>query len=268
MFGRSFELKSADQVERMRSAGLVVAAMLDAVSRAAVPGATTRELDAVARGVLVEHGATSNFLDYGADAAGHGGFQGVICTSVNDEVVHGVPGDRVLVDGDLLSVDAGAIVDGWHGDAAVTVAVGTASTADQRLSQVTQDALWAGIAAAQVGARLGDVSHAIETSIRAAGDYGIVEGFTGHGIGTAMHMPPDVPNTGRAGRGPVLKEGLVLAIEPMVTLGTSRTHTLDDDWTVVTVDRSRGAHWEHTVAVTPAGPRVLTALDEGRSRLS
>lgn len=261
IFRRGLETKSPEQVERMRAAGLVVAAVLDRVGRAARPGVTTAELDVVAREVIAEHGATSNFLDYG----GHGGFRGVICTSVNDEVVHGVPGPRELLEGDLLSVDAGAIVDGWHGDAAITVEVGTVSADDHTLSQVTQDALWAGIAAAVPGARLGDVSHAIETSIPEG--YGILEGYTGHGIGTAMHMAPDVPNVGRAGKGPELVPGVVIAIEPMVTLGSARSRTLADEWTVVTVDGSRGAHWEHTVAVTADGPRVLTALDEGRERL-
>ncbi len=266
IFRRGLETKSAEQVERMRTAGLVVAAMLERVRRGAVPGTTTAELDVLAREVLAEHGARSNFLDYGADAAGHGGFRGVICTSVNDEVVHGVPGPRELLDGDLLSVDAGAIVDGWHGDAAITVEVGTVSDDDATLSRVTHDALWAGIAAAVPGARLGDVGHAIESSVPEG--YGILEGYTGHGIGTAMHMAPDVPNVGRAGKGPELVPGVVIAIEPMVTLGSARSRTLADDWTVVTVDGSRGAHWEHTVAVTADGPRVLTALDEGRGRLA
>ncbi|MDF1704532.1 MAG: type I methionyl aminopeptidase [Aeromicrobium sp.] len=259
MFGRSVEYKTADQIAVMRRAGAVVAEMHAAVRAAVAPGVTTRELDLVAREVLARHGATSNFLGYGArGASGEGGFSGVICTSVNDEVVHGIPGERILRDGDLVSVDAGAVVEGWHGDAAITVPVGTVSAADAELSRVTEAALWAGIEAARPGARLGDIGHAIAATIRAAGDYGIVEGFTGHGIGTAMHMDPDVANTGRPGHGMKLKPGLVIAIEPMVSRGSPYTQILEDDWTAVTIDGSRAAHWEHTVAVTAAGPVVLT----------
>ncbi len=268
MFGREIELKTPAQVDAMRVAGLVVADMLATVREAVAPGVTTGDLDEVAREVLTRHGATSNFLNYGAHgSAGEGGFAGVICTSVNDEVVHGVPGSRRLVDGDIISVDAGAIVDGWHGDAAMTVGVGQVDPADTALSRVTEHALWAGIAAARAGARLGDIGHAIESSISAAGDYGIVDEFTGHGIGTAMHMDPDVPNVGRPGRGMRLKVGLVIAIEPMVTRGSARTRVLADDWTMVTTDGSRAAHWEHTVAITEDGPRVLTSPDEGATRL-
>lgn len=251
MFGRGVEYKTADQIAVMRRAGVVVADVLQSVREAVAPGATTRDLDAVARAVIARHGATSNFL-------GYHGFPAVICTSVNDEVVHGIPGDRELVAGDLVSVDAGAVIDGWHGDAAVTVAVGDVDPADAELSRVTEAALWAGIEAARPGARLGDIGHAITASVRAAGDYGIVEGFTGHGIGTAMHMDPDVPNTGRAGQGMKLKPGLVIAIEPMVSRGSPYTQILEDDWTAVTVDGSRAAHWEHTVAITTDGPVVLT----------
>ncbi|WP_229051863.1 type I methionyl aminopeptidase [Aeromicrobium sp. Leaf350] len=251
MFGRSVEYKSAEQIAVMRRAGIVVADVLATVREAVAPGVTTLDLDAVARGVIDRHGATSNFL-------GYHGFPAVICTSVNDEVVHGIPGERVLAAGDLVSVDAGAIVEGWHGDAAITVAVGEVSPAAAELSRVTEAALWAGVEAAQPGARLGDVGHAIATSIAAAGDYGIVEGFTGHGIGTEMHQDPDVPNIGRAGSGMRLKPGLVIAIEPMVSLGSPYTQILEDDWTAVTVDGSRAAHWEHTVAITADGPVVLT----------
>ncbi len=259
MFGRSVEYKTADQIAVMRRAGAVVAEMHAAVREAVAPGVTTRDLDAVARGVLDRLGATSNFLGYGAHgASGAGGFPGVICTSVNDEVVHGIPGDRELVSGDLVSVDAGAIIDGWHGDAAVTVAVGEVDPADAELSRVTEAALWAGVEAARPGARLGDIGHAIASSVRDAGDYGIVEGFTGHGIGTAMHQDPDVPNTGRPGHGLRLKPGLVIAIEPMVSRGSPYTQILEDGWTAVTIDGSRAAHWEHTVAITADGPVVLT----------
>lgn len=251
MFGSRIEYKTPEQVAVMRRAGSVVAAVLARVRETVAPGVTTAELDAVAREVIAEHGATSNFL-------GYHGFPGVICTSVNDEVVHGIPGPRVLAEGDLISIDAGAVVDGWHGDAAITVAVGAIDEADAELSRVTQAALRAGVAAARVGARLGDISHAIEQAVRSAGDYGIAEGFTGHGIGTQMHMDPDVPNSGRAGRGMKLRAGLVIAIEPMLTRGSPYTRILDDEWTAVTVDGSRAAHWEHTVAITPDGPQILT----------
>lgn len=266
MFGRGPELKSPDQVAAMRQAGLVVAHALAAVREAVAPGVTTAELDAVAHETIRAHGATSNFLHYGAE---HGvpGFPGVICASVNDEVVHGIPGPRVLREGDLVSIDCGAIVDGWHGDAAVTVGVGEIAPDAARLSQVTEDALWAGIAAGAPGRKVGDISHAIESSVRSAGDYGIADGYTGHGIGTAMHMPPDVPNVGRPGRGPRIVEGLVLAVEPMVTLGDPANRTLDDAWTVVTLDGSWAAHHEHTVTWTEEGAWVLTALDGGRERL-
>ncbi|GAA1753145.1 type I methionyl aminopeptidase [Aeromicrobium alkaliterrae] len=251
MFGRSVEYKSVEQIAVMRRAGVVVADVLASVRDTVAPGVTTLDLDAVARRVIAQHGATSNFL-------GYHGFPATICTSVNDEVVHGIPSGRVLESGDLVSVDAGAIIDGWHGDAAITVAVGEVSPADAELSRVTEAALWAGIEAARPGARLGDVGHAIASSIQAAGDYGIVEGFTGHGIGTAMHQDPDVPNVGRAGSGLRLKPGLVIAIEPMVTRGLPYTQVLEDDWTAVTVDGSRASHWEHTVAITTDGPVVLT----------
>lgn len=258
LFGRGVEYKTPEQVELMRAPGLVVADMLATVRAAAVVGVTTGELDRLAREVLARHGAASNFLDYAADEHGEGGFQGVICTSVNDEVVHGVPGDRVLADGDVVSIDAGAIVQGWHGDAAITVGVGQVAPADQALIDITREALWAGIEQARPGRHLGDIGHAIESVVRAAGDYGIVQGFTGHGIGTAMHQSPDVPNEGRAGRGLKLRAGLVIAIEPMVTHGSPYTRILDDEWTAVSVDGSRGAHWEHTVAITENGPWVLT----------
>ncbi len=258
MFHRRIELKTAAQLGVMRRAGEVVAATLDAVRGAVAPGVTTGELDALARETIASHGATSNFLGYGA-GQGVPGFPGVICTSVNDEVVHGIPGDRVLGEGDLISIDCGAIVDSWHGDAAITVGVGSVSAEASRLVQVTEAALAAGIAAGQLGGRVGDISAAIEQSVRAAGPYELTDGFTGHGIGTAMHQPPDVPNVGRAGKGPRIVPGLVLAIEPMVTLGTSDNRTLDDDWTVVTTDGSWAAHCEHSVTWTEDGPWVLTA---------
>lgn len=266
MFGRGIELKTPEQVVAMRRAGLVVAHALEAVREAVAPGVTTAELDALAHDTIRAHGATSNFLHYGA-GQGVPGFPGVICASVDDEVVHGIPGPRVLREGDVISIDCGAIVDGWHGDAAITVPVGEVAPDVARLVEVTEHALWAGIAAGATGRRVGDVSHAIERSVREAGDYGIADGYTGHGIGTAMHQAPDVPNVGRPGRGPRIVPGLVLAVEPMVTLGSPDTRTLEDQWTVVTVDGAWAAHWEHTVTWSEGGAWVLTALDGGRARL-
>lgn len=267
MFARRVELKTPAEIAIMRQAGLVVATTLRAVRDQAAAGMTTADLDRIARASIAEHGATSNFLGYGADAAGRGGFPGVICTSVNDEVVHGIPGHRVLADGDLVSVDCGAIVDGWHGDAAITFAIGEVDQRQRELVRVTEQALWDGIAAARLGGRVGDISAAIERSVVAAGDYGITDGFTGHGIGTAMHMPPWVPNRAVRGRTQRLVEGLVLAVEPMVTLGSDESRTLADDWTIVTLDGSRAAHVEHTFTLTSTGAWVLTAPDGGRERL-
>ena len=255
------EIKSSDQLATMRAAGLVVARTLAALRDHVAPGITTADLDAVARDCLATEGATSSFL-------GYHGFPAVVCLSVNDEVVHGIPGPRVLVDGDLLSIDFGAIVDGWHGDAAITAGVGTLSDADAELSRVTEESLWAGIAAARVGGRLTDIGHAVETSVRAAGNFGIVEEYVGHGIGSSMHMEPNVPNYGQPGHGPALEVGMALAIEPMVIAGQRHVHTLSDEWTVVTDDQSRAAHWEHTVALTVDGPWVLTAVDGGAARLN
>ncbi|GDX32458.1 methionine aminopeptidase [Actinomycetes bacterium] len=255
--GESIQIKSPDQLAVMRQAGLVVALALQAVSAAVRPGVSTRELDAIARECIASNGATSSFL-------GYHGFPAVICTSVNDEVVHGIPGDRVLDDGDLISIDCGAIVDGWHGDAAVSVPVGAVADSVLALSAATQASLWAGLRQARAGNRLSDIGHAVELSLTAAGDYGIVEEYTGHGIGTSMHMHPSIPNYGKPGKGPVLKIGMALAIEPMATLGSAGVGVLPDGWTVVALDGAPAAHWEHTVAITETGPWVLTALDEVR----
>jgi methionyl aminopeptidase len=265
--GLGIELKSPADIVKMRRAGLVVAKALEAMSAAAQPGATTADLDEVARDVLAQAGATSSFLGY-SPGWGLTPYPATVCTSVNDQVVHGIPSDRVLQDGDLVSIDFGAILDGWHGDAAVTVEVGTVAPAIHRLNEVTRQALWAGLGAARLGGRVGDVSHAIERAVRAQGRYGLVREYTGHGIGTAMHQEPDVPNFGRARRGPSLTEGLCLAVEPMVTAGSARTAVLDDDWTVVTADGSWSAHWEHTMTVTPHGLWVLTAPDGGEAELT
>jgi methionyl aminopeptidase len=257
----AIQIKTPEQFALMREAGLVVARTLAAVAAEVRAGVSTAELDALAARQIRAAGATPSFL-------GYHGYPATICTSVNDEIVHGIPSpQRVLRDGDIISIDCGAIVSGWHGDAALTVGVGTISAEHVRLLQVCEDSLWDGLARAVDGARLTDISHAVETSIRRAGPYGIVEEYTGHGIGTAMHMDPPVPNYGRPGRGPRLETGMALAIEPMVTLGDAETVQLDDGWTVITADGSWAAHFEHTVAITADGPWVLTAEDGGRDRL-
>lgn len=249
----------------MRAAGLVVAAGLAAMTEAAKPGVSTYELDQIARQVLADAGAVSSFLGY----AGPPPFPGVICSSRNANVVHGIPSRAdVLADGDLISLDFGAIVDGWHGDGAVTVAVGAAAADAQALSQACRTALWDGIAAAQVGGRLTDISHAVQSSVLNSGRFGIVTGYGGHGIGTSMHMDPHILNYGKPGKGPQLVAGMTLAIEPMITLGSAETRQLPDNWTVKTADGSLAAHWEHTVALLPDGLWVLTAEDGGRAELT
>lgn len=258
---RGVEIKTPEQVDAMRRAGLVVASALEALRAAVRPGVTTRELDAVAEDVIRTAGATPSFL-------GYQGFPASICASVGDEVVHGIPGERVLREGDVVSLDCGAIVDGWHGDAAVTVPVGTVAPELLTLARDTEDAMWAGIAAARPGRRVGDLSAAVEEHLRSVGDYGILEDYTGHGIGSQMHQPPDVPNVGRRGRGTRLVEGMALAVEPMVTLGSPDTVLLEDEWTVVTADGSWSAHVEHTFALTDRGIWVLTAHDGGEEQLT
>jgi methionyl aminopeptidase len=253
------EIKSHAQLRHMRAAGLVVAETLAHLRTLVAPGISTGELDAEARRCILDAGATSNFL-------GYHGFTGVICTSVNDEVVHGIPGPRVLAEGDLVSIDCGAIVAGWHGDAAITVPVGAAPPAALELSEATECALWAGIARARVGARLTDIGAACEESIGRR--YGIVTDFVGHGIGSAMHMEPSVPHVGPAGHGPQLRDGMALAIEPMITAGSPEVTVLEDGWTVVTLDGSWAAHWEHSVAIMSDGPVVLTQADGGKARLA
>jgi len=255
------EIKSPAQLDAMRRAGLVVGRTLELLRERVVPGMTTAQIDAVAEEHIRDSGATPSFL-------GYQGFPATLCVSVNDEVVHGIPGDRVVREGDVVSIDCGAIVDGWHGDAAVTVALGEVPDEVTELLRVTEEALWRGIGAARLGGRIGDISAAVETYVRGEGPYGVVEDFTGHGIGSAMHQPPDVPNVGRAGRGLRITEGLALAIEPMVTLGDQANDTLDDDWTVVTRDGRTAAHFEHSMTVTAEGLWVLTAVDGGRARLA
>ena len=266
LLDRGIQLKTPEQIAGMRRAGLVVGETLELLRSSARAGITTGELDAIAEDNIRASGATPSFK-------GYHGFPGSICASVNDVVVHGIPGDRALADGDVISIDCGAIVAddagrGWHGDAAITVAVGAVPPEVTELMRVTEEAMWRGIAAARLGGRVSDISHAVERHVRGAGRYGILEDYTGHGIGSEMHQPPNVPNYGRPGKGPKLVEGLALAVEPMITLGTKETTLLEDDWTVVTDDGSWAAHFEHTFTITPQGTWVLTALDGGEAALS
>jgi methionyl aminopeptidase len=267
VFGRErIEYKTHEQVQAMRRAGVVVATALETVRDAVRPGMTTSDLDALAAAVIADAGATSSFL-------GYEGYPATVCVSVNDEVVHGIPGARELRAGDVVSVDCGAVVDGWHGDSATSFVLGDADPADEALVEATRQAMWDGIAALARSERLGDVGVAIEDSVRAAGErdgvaYGIVEEYVGHGIGSAMHQPPDVPNYRTRDRGPRLRPGMCLAIEPMVTRGERFTQVCEDDWTVVTDDGSRAAHWEHSVAILDDGIWVLTAADGGAEELA
>lgn len=263
MFRRrpSLQIKSEEQILLMRRAGLVVADALEAVAAAIRPGVTGRELDGIAEEVIRGAGAVPSFL-------GYHGFPASICVSVDNAIVHGIPSDAPLHEGSLVSIDCGAILDGWHGDAAITMSVGHVGRGAQDLSDVTRSALWHGLAHARPGGHVSDIGAAVERTVHAAAhDYGIVREYVGHGIGTEMHMTPDVPNVGPAGRGAQLVPGVVLAVEPMITLGAPSNTTLDDGWTVVTMDGSLAAHWEHTVAVTATGPWVLTARDAGRAEL-
>jgi methionyl aminopeptidase len=258
----TIQVKSRDQVALMREAGLVVARTLRTLSDAVRPGISTADLDAIAEECIRDAGATPSFK-------GYQGFPATICTSVNEEIVHGIPRPtKVLRDGDIISIDCGAIVEGWHGDAAVTVPVGEIDAELRRLLDVCEEALRHGLAAGRVGGRLSDIGYAIETFVRGQGTYGIVEEYVGHGIGTQMHMEPAVPNYGEAGHGPRLVPGMCFAVEPMINLGTEETVLLDDDWTVITADGRRSAHFEHTFAVTEDGPWVLTALDGASGILS
>ena len=242
--------KSAAEIEVMREAGRITARALDAVSSAVRPGATTADLDAIAEDVIVKAGARPAFK-------GYHGFPATLCTSVNDQVVHGIPGGRVLKEGEIVSVDCGAIVDGYYGDSARTFPVGQVSAAANRLMDVTKRSLEAGIARCRPGMRLYDVSAAVQDVAEAAG-FSVVREYVGHGIGRSMHEDPQVPNYGKAGTGPTLRTGMVLAIEPMINAGAADVRSLDDGWTVVTLDGAMSAHFEHTVAVTEDGPLVLT----------
>ena len=260
---RGIEIKTPEQIDRMRVAGRLVGETLELLREAVRPGVTTLELDTLSEANIRDHGGIPSFKGYS-----HPPFPATICASVNDEVVHGIPGPRALAEGDVISIDCGAIVEGWHGDAAITVPVGEVGDDVRELLRVTEESLWRGMAAARLGGRVTDISHAIETFVRSQGRFGILEDYTGHGIGTEMHMAPNVPNVGRRGRGPGIVEGLALAVEPMVTLGSKHTDTLEDEWTVATVDGSMSAHFEHTFTVTPQGAWVLTAVDGGEARLA
>ncbi|GLU85763.1 methionine aminopeptidase [Kocuria sp. NBRC 114282] len=263
MFGRrKIEYKTDEQLRGMVRAGVVTSRALDAAVAAARPGATTADVDAAFREVLAANGATSNFL-------GYFGYPATVCVSVNEEVVHGIPGERVLETGDILSIDGGAIVDGWNGDSARTVILGNPSEEDQLLSDVTREAMWRGIAAAATGTRVGDIGAAIEDHVRerVGQRLGILEDYVGHGIGSQMHMAPDVLNYRSSGGSPALKPGMCLAIEPMLVTGGIATSTLSDDWTVVTDDGGRASQWEHSVAIHRGGLWVLTAEDGGASEL-
>lgn len=261
--------RTPEQLRAMRVAGLLVGRTLQTLRDEARPGMTTLELDTIAEDVIRSGGGIPNFQLVP-------GYRHTLCTSVGAEIVHGIPGDRVLAEGDLLSIDCGAEVEGWNGDAAMTLVVGGDAAGDPaavRLSEVTRRSLWAGIAALRPGGDLNDVGGGVEDSItadaRADGvDYGIVEDYTGHGIGEHMHLPPAVPNYRVRGRAPQTPVGSTIAIEPMITLGDQASHVLEDDWTVVTDDGLPAAHWEHSVALTERGIWVLTALDGGEQELT
>lgn len=264
---QSIEYKSDAEIVKMRKAGLIVADIHAALRGAVAAGKTTADMDRVALEVLTKHGVKSNFY-------GYHGYPGQICTSVNEVIVHGIPGDRVLEPGDIVSFDCGAVVDGWHGDACITVVVPGGDEEvrrrRERLSEITREAMWVGIAAMANGKRVGDIGEAIDDyveSVDASERPDIVLDFTGHGIGTAMHQDPDVVNYATGGRSPKLKKGMVLCIEPMLTTGNQANKTLKDDWTVVTEDGSDACHWEHMVALHSKGIWVLTEPDGGKAEL-
>jgi methionyl aminopeptidase len=259
------QYKTPEQIRKMRAAGLVVAEVHRAMREAAGPGVSTAELDRIAEEVIRSHGAVPSFKGYDI---GFGPYPASICSSVNEQVVHAIPAeDAVLSDGDLLSVDVGAIVDGWHGDAAISIEIGEVDPQVTALREACEASMWAGIRAAAAAKRLGGISHAIEHSVERSGDYGIVTGFGGHGIGTEMHQDPHILNYGRPGEGPKLRPGMALAIEPMLTLGSEATAELADGWTIVTEDGSIAAHTEHTIALCEDGVWVLTAPDGGVEQL-
>lgn len=258
------ELKTPEQIALMRRSGLLLSRIHDELAAAIRPGITTGELDAIAAERIAEAGATPNFL-------GYQGYPATLCISVNEEVVHGIPGSRVLRDGDVVSIDGGCVVEGWHADAARTHIVGAARTeADERLVEVTQRAMWCGIAALAGARRVGEIGAAIEDAVQdlAGEELATLEGFGGHGIGSAMHQAPDVMNYRTRSKGPRVVTGMCLAIEPMLIQGTGAWRMLEDEWTVVATGGGRAAHWEHSVAVTDEGILVLTAEDGGREQLA
>jgi methionyl aminopeptidase len=258
----AIQLKDLDQLKVMRRAGIVVAEIHQLIRDAIKPGMTTSALDAIASAHIKRSGATSNFFNY------HG-FPATICVSINDEIVHGIPGPRVINEGDVVSIDCGAIVDGWHGDAAFSVGIGAIDPEDQKLMDVCEESMWVGIAAGKNGGRLSDIGYAIEKYVVSQGKYGILLEYGGHGIGTEMHQEPHVLNFGKAGNGPTITAGMALAIEPMITRGSAKTKVLADEWTVVSDDQSRGAHFEHSYAICPDGkPFVLTSPDGGKAELA
>jgi methionyl aminopeptidase len=258
----AIQYKTLDQLKTMRRAGLLVGQTLELLSASIKVGMRTDALDTIAAANIKRGGGTSNFL-------GYHGYPATICISVNDEIVHGIPGERIINDGDLVSIDCGAIIEGWHGDAAFSIGVGSVDPQDQALMDTCEESMWRGIAAGKLGANLSDIGHAIEKYINSQGKYGILQEYGGHGIGTEMHQEPHVLNFGKAGYGPELVTGMALAIEPMITRGSAKTRVLDDDWTVVSTDKSRGAHFENSYAILPDGkPFVLTAIDGGRAKLA
>lgn len=259
----AIQIKTLDQLKTMRRAGLLVGQTLELLKSSAKVGMRTDALDLIAAANIKRGGGISNFKGYG-----YPGFTGTICVSINDEIVHGIPGDRVIEDGDIVSIDCGAIIDGWHGDAALSIGVGQVDPADQKLMDVCEESMWRGIAAGSVGAHLSNIGHAIEDYVKSKGKYGILQEYGGHGIGSEMHMEPHVLNFGKRGFGPKIEIGMALAIEPMITRGTYKTKVLNDEWTVVSTDKSRGAHFENTYCIAPDGrPFVLTAFDGGSARL-
>lgn len=244
--------KSDSEIQLMREAGKIVALTHEELRKAVQPGITTKELDTIAEATIRKYGATPSFK-------GYSGFPASICASVNEELVHGIPGGRVLKEGDIISIDIGAHIHGFHGDAAVTLPVGKISSEATKLLQVTEQSLYEGIRKATINNRLSDISHAVQSYAEGYG-YSIVREYVGHGIGRDMHEDPQIPNFGAPNRGPRLSKGMVLAIEPMVNMGTYHVKTLLDNWTVVTIDGKLCAHFEHTVAITENGPEILTKL--------
>ena len=258
----AIQIKTLDQLQTMRKAGLLVRSTLELVRANIKAGITTSALDAIAEANIKRGGGTSNFK-------GYHGYPATICVSINDEIVHGIPGERMIMPGDIVSVDCGAIVDGWHGDAAFSMIVDPVDEKRQTMLDVCEESMWVGIAAGSAGAKLSDIGHAIEKYTNEQGKYGILREYGGHGIGTAMHMEPHIFNYGKPGHGPTIEVGMVFAIEPMITMGSEKTKVLADNWTVVTVDKSHGSHFENTYCIAPDGkPFVLTATDGGKAELA